>query len=235
MQEHGDRYAVVFREQGGHEAAGALELGADTLLLTGGNRERRADLAVPFAQVVDVHIGRDQNERLNRHPTLVVERAHMPTVLVAPLGAGLLTEIADLLIELTERQPEHDDRLTVAVPLRPDCVERARRLLEQGPPVDPATLGLTSHQVYIAEHEALFVFTGPRVRARVRNAMRTPALWKAGLAWRDCIAGQPRIVGSAGLLANEAPAYTWPARQAFQRLNEPAGRAAVTRASSRRA
>jgi hypothetical protein len=205
-----DRYAVVFRESGRENTAGSLELRRDALLLSGGSQDEQLDLSVPFGEVVEVHIGRNRSERLNGYPTLVVERGDAPIVLVAPLGASLLHEIADLLIELTERQPDQADTLTVSVPLRPGCLEQARSLLAQAPPLDPARLGLTSHQVYLHDDEALFVFTGPDVHARVRRAMRSPRFWRAGLAWRDCIAGQPEI-RTAPDPALEDPVYSWTA------------------------
>jgi len=209
MRSH-DRYAVVFRENGRENSAGSLELRQDELLLSGGSQDRHRDLSVPFGEVIDVHVGRKRSERLNGYPTLVVERGDAPTVLVAPLGASLLHEIADLLIELTKRRPDHADTLTVSVPLRPGCQQQARSLLEQGPPLDPARLGLTSHQVYLQDDEALFVFTGPDVHERVRRAMRSPRLWQAGLAWRDCIAGQPTIRTTANPTLDD-PVYSWTA------------------------
>jgi len=205
-----ERYAVVFREQGGAAAAGALEMGPDGLLLRGGAGQLPAELSVPFADIAEVRIGRRPPDRLNGYATLVLERAHMPSVQVAPLGAGLLHEIADLVSSLTV---EHRGReLAVVVPLKPGCLRRARTLLEAGPPLDPAALGLTGHEVYLREDEAVFVFRGPDVSARVGKAMRSPALWRAGLAWQDCIAGRPRIQQSpATLSTEEMPAYSWTA------------------------
>jgi hypothetical protein len=136
----------------------------------------------------------------------------MPALQVAPLGAGLLHEIADLLLALTAERRAGGEVLAVVVPLKPDCLVRAAKLLQAGPPLDPAALGLTSHQVYLRESEAVFVFRGPNVTAGVGKAMRSPAMWRAGLAWQDCIAGRPSIHRSTEMLSSEAtPDYSWPA------------------------
>jgi hypothetical protein len=207
------RYAVVFCERGGEAAAGALELNQDRLLLTGRAAQKRCALSVPLADITAIRIGRLPADRLNGHTTLVLERGRRQAVQVAPVGAaGLLHEIADLVGALTAEQRAGSEELAVVVPLKPNCLLRAAKLLEAGPPVDPAALGLTSHQVYLREGEAVFVFRGPNVSARVGKAMRSPALWRAGLAWQDCFAGRPTIHGSTEVLAREAtPAYSWAA------------------------
>jgi len=206
------RYAVVFSERG-KAFAGALEVGEDRLLLTGDAVGRRCDLAVPFSDLAEIRIGRGRADRLNGYPTLVLERRRMPAVQVAPLGSGLLHEIVDLLRSLAAEGGHGGDVLCVVVPLKPDCLPRAASLLAAGPPLDPAALGLTSHQVYLRENEVVFVFRGPDVRARVGKSVRSPALWRAGLAWQDCIAGRPSIHRSAEMIPNAAmPDYSWPAR-----------------------
>jgi len=207
-----ERYAVVFREQGGAAAAGALELRPDRLLLRGRAEQLPAELSVPFADIAEIRIGRRPADRLNGYATLVLERTHLPSVQVAPLGAGLLHEIADLVSALTAERRRDGDELAVVVPLKPGCLRRARELLEAGPPLDPAALGLGGHEVYLREGEAVFVFRGPDVGARVGKAMRSPALWRAGLAWQDCIAGRPQVQrSSATLSTGETPAYSWTA------------------------
>jgi len=204
-----ERYAVVFCERGGPSVAGALELQDGELVLSGGSGEERTDLEIALAEVVDVHVGRRPDERINGHATLVLARDHQLAVHIAPLGAGLLHEIADLLSALTHQRSRAADELAIIVPLRPGCLNRARELLHRGPPLDPASLGLTSHEVYLDHDKAIFVFRGPSVRARVEKAIRTPALWRAGLAWRSCIAGQPRIATKTPPHPASPPVYDW--------------------------
>jgi len=211
MEAHESRYAVVFREQGGISVPGSLELTPDRLLLSGSHAGQRIDMRISLADVIDVHVGHKPEERLNGHSTLAIERTHEPTLLIAPLGAGLLSEIADLLITLAGERAGID-RLAVVVPLNAGCRPRAEELLAKGPPVDPASFGLTSHHVYLRDDAVVFVFAGPDVGYRVRRAMRGPALWTAGLAWRDCIAGPPRVQPPGQAVPGDAVlAFSWTA------------------------
>jgi len=145
---------------------------------------------------------------LNGRQTLVLERMNLTPVQVAPLGVALLPEIADLLASLT--RTSGGDVLMVSAPLKPGCVGRVRGLLEKGPPIDPAAFGLSGHEVYLFEGEAVFVFRGSKVRDQVGQAMRHPAVWRAGLSWKRCFAGPPHVVDDP-LYAkpDEVPAYRW--------------------------
>ena len=200
-----ERFAVVFRN-GSAEAAGALEVEPDRLLLHGGANDARLELEIPFSDLSEVRIGRRSSERLNGYATLILERTTLPPVQVAPLGMGLLSEIADLLVSLTNRAT--GDVLTVRVPLKHGCLGRARKLLAKGPPLDPASLGLSSHEVYLRDGEAVFVFRGSNVSAQVSKAIRHPAIWRAGLAWQRCFAAAPQIVEPADVSLDD-PAYRW--------------------------
>ncbi|HEU5244318.1 MAG TPA: hypothetical protein VFU33_07950 [Gaiellaceae bacterium] len=203
-----ERFAVVFRD-GEIESAGALEVEQDRLLLLGRADECVLELEIPVSELSEVRVGRRRNERLNGYPTLLLERASMPPVQVAPLGVALLPEIADLLVSLARRKGGNE--LTVSVPLKPGCLGRARKLLRQGPPLDPSALGLDLHEVYLLEGEAVFVFRGGDVHAQIGKAIRHPAVWRAGLAWQRCFAGPPQIVDLAQLELEVAPAYRWKA------------------------
>lgn len=204
------RFAVVFRD-GHHEAAGSLDVGHDRLRLHGREHEQQWEVEIPFAELSEVRIGRKPNERLNGYRTLLLERSSMPTVQVAPLGASLLPEIADLINALNEK--DQGDTLAVLVPLKSGCLDRARKLLAQGPPLHPSSLGLSSHEIYLDERKALFVFRGPDARYQVSKAIRHPAIWRAGLAWQRCFAGPPQIIPSQSmeteLSPTVPPAYSW--------------------------
>jgi len=203
-----ERYAVVFRAEGA-EAAGLLEIKGDRLLLRGHGSSGDLELNVAFSELEEVRIGRSSSERLNGYRTLLLERREGSVVAVAPLGA-LLHEIADLLISLSGTG---GSVLAVLVPLKPACRERARVLLAKGPPLDPASLGLSGHEVYLSESAAVFVFRGPNVRALVGEAARHPAVWKAGMAWQRCFAGPPQIADPADIDSDAEPAYHWSSNQ----------------------
>lgn len=205
------RYPVLFRERNEPPSAGALVIGVDALLLEGGPATAARTLTVPFADVSEVRVARSRDERLNGYPVLVLERFAATPVQIAPLGMGLLTEIAALLYESTG-EPQTTEQATVVVPLKANCEGQIRSLVEQGPPFDPRDLGLEHHAVYLANDEIVFVFVGPGANAAIEHAMRRPTLWRAGLAWRNYIAGAPRRVSDAYIPEPGAELlYTWTA------------------------
>lgn len=202
----GERYAVVF-QMDVRGATGALEIAPDHLLLHGQSGGDTLDLKISYSDLTEIRVGRAPDERLNGYPTLVLQHRSLPAIRVAPLGMALLPEITSLLSSLC--QPADGDVLCVLVPLKPDCFAHARKLLDQGPPLDPASLGLSSHEVYLREGEAIFVFRGSNVRAQIGKAIRNPAVWRAGLAWQRCFAAPPRIVEPAEVWLEPEPAYRW--------------------------
>jgi hypothetical protein len=208
------RYGAVFREGTNAPTAGGLVVGADRLLLVGRGSDGRVEVSIPYAELREVRIGRSRDECLNGHPTLVLARRTAPPVQVGPLGAGLLHELADLLTALTTQHADNEEQVVVIVPLKAGCDDRARELLAQGPPFDPASLGLTRHEVFVGDREAVFIFAGLHVREKIGQATRDPTLWRAGLAWRACIAGRPRISESREMppaAVDAPPVYTWAA------------------------
>ena len=187
------RYAVVFRAGRGNPTAGALVVDTDRLRLEGRSAEGRVELSVPYAELTEVRIGRAPEERLSGHLTLLVGREHAPPLQIEPLGAGLLHEIADLLAVLATQHADSGEQVAVIVPLKRGQLARVQELVAQGPPFDPAALGLTRHQVFLSAREVTFIFAGPHVRATLERTTSDPTLWRVGLAWRGCIAGRPRL------------------------------------------
>lgn len=202
-------YAVVFLAGIAEKtAAGVLQFEQDRLRLRGRGSDGAHELEIPFADLSEVRIERGANERLKGYPTIVLERTTAHAVKVAPLGSLFLHEIADLLASVA--QPNGGSEvLAVLVPLKSGCLGRARTLLAEGPPLDPGALGLSGHEVYLDENEALFVFRGVDVRARIDRAMRHPAVWRAGLAWQGCFAGPPHIIDPAEHTVEGPAAYRW--------------------------
>jgi hypothetical protein len=147
-----------------------------------------------------------RREWLDGYRTLVLERSRGPAVQVAPLGVPFVPETVSLLSSLTNGDGE---ALAVRVLLKEGCLDRARELLAKGPPLDPASLGLSGHEVYLREGEAVFMFRGRDVRAGISKALAHPAVWRAGLAWQRCFAAAPQIVDAADVWLDPVPAYTW--------------------------
>jgi|GEM_PF-1176424 len=201
-----ERYPVAFRA-GSEAATGRLDIEHDRLLLHGVAGPDAVSLEIPFAELAAIRIGRSTEERLNSYRTVVLERTNGAAVQVAPLGLALLPEIADLLQSLTRSTEE--SVLAISVQLRAGCLDRVRKLLADGPPLDPALLGITQHEVYLHEANAIFVFHGSNVRTRVNQAIRHPAVWQAGLTWQRCFAAAPHIVDIERLSLDITPAYSW--------------------------
>jgi hypothetical protein len=51
------------------------------------------------------------------------------------------------------------------------------------------------------------------VRENLRQATRNPSFWRAGLAWRACIAGRPQLTNPGEALPADRgePLYSWAA------------------------
>ena len=186
------RYAVAFGVDG-PPAAGLLVVGDDGVLLSGSRRGERVELSVPRDQLTRVRIGRSSGERLNGYKTIVLERRTGPDILVAPFGLALLHEIADLIGALTQTLPPAE-RVELLVPIKRGSGAEVRRLVADGPPFDPAELGLDRHDVYLTDTEVRFVFEGPTIHDTLRHTLSDAAVWRAGLAWRSHISGRPRLV-----------------------------------------
>jgi hypothetical protein len=83
--------------------------------------------------------------------------------------------------------------LVLVVPLKPDAGERARGLLAAGPPFDLEQSAFSRYTVYLTEGEVVFVFEGEGDSATLALAARDPEAWSAASAWKECMAGRPRV------------------------------------------
>lgn len=87
--------------------------------------------------------------------------------------------------------------IVVVAPLREGMRDTARLLIEQGPPFEPESTALTKHEVYLTDREAVFLFEGPDAKAAVEKLVGDPGIWKAAAAWKDVLAGRPRLADAA--------------------------------------
>jgi hypothetical protein len=85
------------------------------------------------------------------------------------------------------------ERLVVTLKLRKGTQERATKLIEAGPPFDPAELGLFRHAVYLGDDLAIFVFEGEDVEQRVRGVINDPVASASFVAWVPLLAGSPAL------------------------------------------
>jgi hypothetical protein len=200
-------YAAVFREGGGSPLTGAVVLEGERMLLVGGGALDCIGLELRYEELSEVRIGRSRDERLNGRPTLVLDRPDAAPVLVQPLETAVLHELTDLVSTLTARGARRVE-VAVAVSFDPMRRDRVREVIAEGPPFDPAALGLQRHEVYLGEREAFFVLSGPHAEQTLERAIREPGFWRAGLVWRRLLVGQPRVVDAGRDVRGEL-VYRW--------------------------
>ena len=91
-------YGVVWQENDRAPVAGKLELGSDLLRLEGSVRDNLIVRSLEIADLFAVHIGRERCDRLDGHPTLLLEFANGDRFRIAALAqAGIVAEIAERL------------------------------------------------------------------------------------------------------------------------------------------
>jgi hypothetical protein len=95
-------YGVVWRVGESPLARGKLELLPRGVRLDGVTGEEHVALDIPYEDLDGVHVGRTPSERLNGHPTIVLQpRGRDPIVLSAVAQAGMIAEITERIAELT--------------------------------------------------------------------------------------------------------------------------------------
>jgi hypothetical protein len=195
-------YGVIWAEADGALNTGSLTLLGDGLRLEG-RRQRGTQLVsrlLQARQLLAVRISRDPHDLLAGERALLLELAGGESIRISATGPGVLGELAHLLDAARDQHIQEHGQALIIVPLRKGASERARELIQQGPPFDPKTAGLVQHEVFLTEREAVFVFRGPNADQTVQQLAADPALWRAATAWRSCIAGKPRIADTT---------YTW--------------------------
>jgi hypothetical protein len=184
-------YAIKWREPDGQTYLGRLGFADTALLLEGSsNGASSTSRSIGYDDLGDFHISQVPAEQLDGRPTLILERPEGEVLVTsAVVHTGVLREVAH---QLAEKRVVSPRLATVVVPLAEGAVARARELAAQGPPFDPGDTRLIRHQLLLTESEAIFVFeaeSGTELEALLSQT----ALWAAAAAWRDLIAGPPRL------------------------------------------
>jgi hypothetical protein len=184
-------YAVKWREPDGSTYVGRLALGPRALRLEGRASDgQMVDRQIGYEEVQGLRIAQKGADRLDDRPALVVDRADGPYLVTsAATGAGILQELVDRLASLRLAAPR---RATVVLPLKEGVLERVRELVAQGPPFDPANTSLTRHQLLLTPEEAIFVFEAETDEG-LTALLSQLDVWAAAVAWRDVVAGPPRL------------------------------------------
>ncbi len=193
-------YAVSWQEPDGSPGSGRLELGADALLLEGRNGGSAMSHAFPYRDISGFRVARGSHERLQDRPTLIVDLgAEGPLRIAGVAQPGIVSELASRLAAV-RHDTRRSERLALVIPLKHGAKPKAESLLAHGPPFDPADLGLESHEVFLTEQEAVFVFEGvPSVL--LNRSAEDETIWTAAEAWEPLVEGSVRFAERA---------FAWP-------------------------
>ena len=186
-------YGVVWREDALPVASGKLELLPTALRFEGAAGGRPTTHEVAYDSLSLVRVGRAPSDRVDGRPSLVLERRSGVPITIASVGqSGVVAELAERLAAL-QLGAAARRRTAFVLPLVEGAVERARALLEEGPPFDPAETALDRHEVYLTSSEVVFVFESRLGLDALEPLLSDPALWLSAASWRDVLAGPPRV------------------------------------------
>ncbi|HEX9350795.1 MAG TPA: hypothetical protein VF877_05950 [Gaiellaceae bacterium] len=190
-------YAITWQEPDAEPRSGRLELEPRGLSFEGSNGNGVAIEEITYDELSAVRIARTPGDRLSGRPTLVLERRTGGPIRIASVAQpGIISELAEHLAALHLGEELSLSRVVVVLPLKEGAHDRAAAVLEQGPPFDPEQAGLERHQVYLTDREAIFVFEADAADAVDRLAKDT-TLWGAAAAWKELVAGPPRLAEEA--------------------------------------
>ena len=103
-------------------------------------------------------------------------------------------DISELEHELAKLTPRHDPKhIAFVVPIDPELRGMALAALAEGPPFDPADVGVDFHQVLLSGNEAIFVFGLEEGPASLERILAREDFWSVVSWWEHIAAGRPRI------------------------------------------
>ena len=194
-------YGVVWREGASPLAAGKLELLPRGIRLDG--LEGPQD--IPYELLSGVRVGRLAGERIDGRPSVVIDRRSGASVTISTVAKPSL--VGEIVEQLAALQLGNDPlrRMTVVLPIKPESHASVHALLEGGPPFDPEQLeGLDRHEVFLTPQEVIFLFDSRFGLEAFAKLIADPGLWPSAAAWREHIAGPPRIAEDV---------YSWARRE----------------------
>jgi hypothetical protein len=186
-------YGVFWQEAGSDVVAGRLELLPLGFRLTPSEQEAAGE-EIHYEDLAAIRFGTQPDDDLEGKPAVVIERRAGPSVRIAGVAArSLASELARGLEAVALGGEMAPTRLLVIVPLKEGKEATARTLLRSGPPFVPAEAGLKRHEAYVTANEAVFVFETLEGEAVLGALLTSAPVWEAAPAWRELIAGPPRI------------------------------------------
>jgi len=190
-------YAIVWREGELPQGTGKLELLPHAVRLDGVSGGEQTVREVGYDDLLGLRIGRARDERVSGAASLMLERRSGPAIRIASFGTpNLVSEIAEAIASLLLGGVAAR-RTAVVLPIDPGSYERARALIEQGPPFDPARIGLDRHEVLLSASEVVLIFESRVGEQALEALLSDPAILAEASAWSDLLAGPPRIAESA--------------------------------------
>jgi hypothetical protein len=186
-------YRVVWQEGTLSLATGKLELLTRELRLEGLAASRPTAREIAYEGLVGVRIG-SVADQIDGRPTVILERrTGLPITIASVSQPSLVGEIAERLTAL-QLGPEATRRTAFVLPLKKNAHRAVRRLLDVGPPFDPEQItGLDRHEVFLTLAEVVFVFESKLGAEALEPLLAEPEVWEAAAAWRDQLAGPPRL------------------------------------------
>jgi hypothetical protein len=190
-------YGVVWREDSLPLATGKLELRTHAVRFEGIAGGRPVTQEIAYETLAAVRVGRSPAERLDGRPSLVLERrSGLPITVASVAQSGVVAEIAERLASL-QLGADACRRTVFVLPLEDGAHERARSLLAGGPPFDPEQTALDRHEVFVTPNEVVLVFESKLGVDALEPLLSDPALWLSVAAWRELLAGPPRLTEEA--------------------------------------
>jgi hypothetical protein len=107
-------------------------------------------------------------------------------------------DVADVSRELDRLLAHpHVHKLAMVLPLEAGKREVARAYLDEGPPFDLRGAGIESHEVFLTNAEAIFVFGIPQGPATLERILSDEDFWSVVSSWEHIAAGPPRLASVA--------------------------------------
>lgn len=194
-------YAVSWSEPNRPTVSGRLRLGAAEVVFDGGANGASVHAELPFSQIAAVTIARTGDTRLDERPTLVLARRGAAPVRIASVASSwIIPELAEHLAAAHAGLAGTRKTLAVVVPIREESRTAVRELVRRGPPFDPRNTELTRHDVFLTDHEVIFIFEVPPT-GEIESVFNSRGLWSAAEEWLEHLEGPARVA---------EPGYLWP-------------------------
>lgn len=203
-------YAVLWRAADGEPRPGRLEPEALGVRFVPDDGTAEEDLR--YEDIAGIRIADFPTDGPLDRTALALELRSGRTIHIDSIvRLGLVADLARSLTALTLAVDERPTRALVVAPLREGRVEAARALLDAGPPFAPGEAGLDRHEAFLTDREVIFLFEAARGGEPLSRLLASVPVWDAAPAWRDLIAGPPRVAELR---------YAWEATELAER---PAG------------